>query len=721
MSYLRFMSESKMNWIAFLLFIVVGFSIYGNSFDVPFIFDDSDNIQNPSLRINELSPDSLLKAAVDSNLLKRPVANVSFAINYYFGVYNVRGYHLVNILIHIAASFFLFLLLKITFELPVNREKYFNSRLIALLASLLWLTHPLATQSVTYLVQRMNSLAAMFYVLAVLCYVQGRLKVEGDNEKLKSFDGWLWFAGSLISGILAIGSKEIAVTLPTVIFLYEWFFFQDLSWKWLNKKIPWIIALLVFLYCAAYYYLGGNPLSKIFNSCNNRPFSSLERVLTEFRVVMHYIGLIIYPNPDRLVFDYNFPLSISLFSPISTVVSILSLALICVLAAVIAKKERFIAFCVFWFFINLILESSVICLEIIFEHRTYLPSMFLLAIIPALLVRTRLNTVLMTIVLLTLCAGCGYWTIKRNKTWQDLIGFWQDSINKQPMKARGYNNLGVALAEANRMGEAGENFLKALELLPDFPEAYSNLGLVQYRQNRLVEAEKNFKQALDLRSHYIEGRLNLASLYKDQGKYDEALEQYRALYRQIPDNSIINKEMGQTLLRMGRPEESLSYLEKALGKLPQDKNVLLARGEVFMRSGKLEEAIQSYQAVLNVDKENSAANYNLGLLFTATGQEEEALSHYLKVVQRQSVDMPVLYNIGNTYLRLGAMENARSAYEGFIDSSRILADAHNNLGLVFIQEGNLERASEEFKKALRIDPNHPMAAKNLEKVQQEVR
>lgn len=712
-------SERKIRYLTLLILTFVGLYIYSNSFDVPFIFDDTDNIQNPSLRISELSADSLKKAAIESNLLKRPVANISFAINYYFGEYNVRGYHLVNILIHIAASYFLYLILAITFKMPANRERYGSYTLLPILAALLWLTHPLATQSVTYLVQRMNSMAALFYVLSVLCYVQGRLRGSFEGDYKQKIVEYLWHVASLIAGALAIGSKEIAVTLPCVIFLYEWFFLQDLSWKWLKRKLPWIVALLVFLYGAAYFYLDGNPFRVVLNSCNNRPFSLLERVLTECRVVMHYIGLLIYPNPDRLVFDYNFPLSKSLFSPLTTFVSFVSLIILFGIAVCIAKKERFLAFCILWFLVNLVLESSVICLEIIYEHRTYLPSMFLLAVFPALIYQIKLNKNIITCILILLIVGCGYWTRERNQTWQNPIQFWQDSIAKQPLKARGYNNLGVALCEARRFDEAVVFFVQALTLLPDFPEAYSNLGLVQYRQNRFNEAENNFKHALSLRNHFVEARLNLASLYKGLGQYSAALAQYRELYRQIPDYSILNKEMGQALLRMGQAEESLAFLEKAYKKLPNDMYLLLDRGEAFMRSGKGAEAIESYTKALDIEEGNAAAHYNLGLLLTAMGKEKTALSHYQKAEIRRSADVPVLYNIGNLYLRLGVLEDARLSYMEFIEASAVLADAYNNLGLVYIKKGDLNEAMGNFQSALRINPDHLMAAQNLTKARQE--
>ena len=718
----KLMSERKLSYLVLFFVTVIGFYIYYNSFDVPFIFDDSNNIQNPSLQISEISANSLVTAAVESTLRARPVANISFAINYYFGEYNVRGYHFVNVLIHIAASFFLYLLLSTTLKLPVNREKYKNYSLLPFMASLLWLTHPLATQSVTYLVQRMNSMAAMFFVLSVLCYVQGRLgSSEDDNDKHKQkFDKLLWFASCLISGVLAIGSKEIAVTLPGVIFLYEWFFLQDLSWRWLKKKLPWLLALLVFLYCAAYFYLNGNPFQRVFSGYSYRNFTILERVLTEFRVVIHYIELLIYPNPNRLVFDYNFPLSTSLFEPISTIFSLFGLIVVFGIAICIVKKERFIAFCLLWFLVNLVLESSVIALEIIFEHRTYLPSMFFLTLIPALLYRSGLNKNLASGILLSVIVVFGYWTMERNITWQNPVTFWQDSIMKQPLKPRGYNNLGTELYKDNRFDEAADNFIRALALLPNFPEAYSNLGLVRYRQNKFDKAENNYKKAIELRNHYIEANLNLATLYLDQQMYSEALALYRKLYGLIPEYSILNRELGHTLLRIGQVDGSLPYLEKAYKKLPKDIYLLLDRGEAFMRNGNLMESIKSYKEVLAVDVGNAGANYNLGLLLTATGNEEEALIHYRTVETHQSVDIPVLYNMGNLYLRLGDLKAAQNSYTKFIASSSLLANAYNNLGLVSIKEKDLSAAAANFEAALRITPGHSMALQNLARAQKEI-
>ena len=152
-----------------LVFSVVGFALYSNTFDSPFVFDDILRIiENQSIRITELSAANLIDTAFGKQSPKtRPIANVTFALNYYFHQYNVEGYHLVNIVIHILAGIFLFIFIQTTLNLPSLKTKVDHTFMVAFFAALLWLVHPIQTQSVTYIVQRMVLLAVMFYGLAV--------------------------------------------------------------------------------------------------------------------------------------------------------------------------------------------------------------------------------------------------------------------------------------------------------------------------------------------------------------------------------------------------------------------------------------------------------------------------------------------------------------------------------------------------------------------------
>ena len=164
---------------------------------------------------------------------------------------------------------------------------------------MIWLVHPLHVQSVTYIIQRMNSLAAMFYILAMLLYARGRL-ARGKGKQS------VFFLSSLGAGMLALGSKENAATLPLFILLYEWFFLQDLSFSWLRKRFLPILGVGVFLFFVAMIFLGQHPFDAILNSYGSRDFNMGQRVLTEFRVVLFYMGLLLFPHPARLNIDHDF-------------------------------------------------------------------------------------------------------------------------------------------------------------------------------------------------------------------------------------------------------------------------------------------------------------------------------------------------------------------------------------------------------------------------------
>ncbi|MCP4667218.1 MAG: hypothetical protein GY849_12725, partial [Deltaproteobacteria bacterium] len=279
----------------FLVFLV--FLIYSNTLGSPFILDDRPNIvKNPHIRLTRINLGDIKRAGFDGPMKNRPVSYISYGLNYYFHQYHVFGFHLANILIHVTTGIFLYLFIKATLNLKTLRSRYGPYGWIPFIAVLVWLIHPIQTQSVTYIVQRMNSMASMFYVLAFFLYVRARLADENWKK-------WALFAASAASGLCSFGSKEIAATLPFCIFLYEWYFFQDLSWTWLKGRLFLFVGVLLLFVVAAFIYLGANPVEKILSSYAMRDFTLTQRVLTEFRVVIFYIGLLLFPHPSRLNLD----------------------------------------------------------------------------------------------------------------------------------------------------------------------------------------------------------------------------------------------------------------------------------------------------------------------------------------------------------------------------------------------------------------------------------
>jgi hypothetical protein len=236
---------------------LIVFLVYSNTLGSPFVFDDAPNIkENPHIRLTTLTLGGITRAGFESPSPNRPVANVSFGLNYFSHQYDVLGYHLINILIHVTTGIFLYLFVKTTLSLPSLCSRYKAQKWIPFITVLIWLVHPIQTQSVTYIVQRMNSMAAMFYVFSLFLYAKARIAEEKGKRRAL-------FGGCIVAGILALGSKEIAATLPFFIFLYEWYFFQDLSWAWLKRNSLPFAGILVLIAIVAFMYLGAHPLEKL--------------------------------------------------------------------------------------------------------------------------------------------------------------------------------------------------------------------------------------------------------------------------------------------------------------------------------------------------------------------------------------------------------------------------------------------------------------------------
>ncbi|MCK5420243.1 MAG: hypothetical protein KAI93_17080, partial [Desulfobacterales bacterium] len=266
--------------------------IYADTLTAPFIFDGRINIEeNPHIRISRITLKGLATAAFDSPSHQRPLANISFALNYYLHGYNVVGFRLVNIIIHIISGILLYFFIQTTFRTPALRSCNTHAKWISFFAAAIWMVHPLQTQSVSYIVQRMNSLTAMFYILSFLLYAHFRMNPQKRSK-------WWLLSGCILAAILSLGSKENAATLPLFIILYEWYFFRDLSLKWLKAHILGLAGLFLLMAIIALIYVGVDPLDKILATYEIRNFTPTQRILTEFRVVIFYISLFLWPHPS---------------------------------------------------------------------------------------------------------------------------------------------------------------------------------------------------------------------------------------------------------------------------------------------------------------------------------------------------------------------------------------------------------------------------------------
>jgi hypothetical protein len=377
----RFLSLRHLTALA--LIAGVALVAYSNTFYVPFQFDDRPNIiNNPNVQIKVFTWDRLEQLI--KNTYKESIRIFSYftlALNYYFGEFDVFGYHLVNFIIHVASGIFLYWFVLLTFGLPSLKEGYQSiAYKVALFTSLIFISHPIQTQSVTYIVQRMASMAGMFYLLSLVFYIKGRL----SSGKTRYF----YIGAMIFTYLLGVFSKENIIILPFFIFIYEFFFFQNLRVSPKGRKtLGWLLGSIGLIVLIGFILWGKRYVDVIVEGYKIRDFTLTERVLTQFRVVLYYLTLLIYPHPSRLNLDYDFPVSKTILDPPTTLISIIIIAGLVGYSFWVAKKRPVLSFFILWYFGNLVIESSIFPLEMVYEHRLYLPSVGPFVLFSLLVVR----------------------------------------------------------------------------------------------------------------------------------------------------------------------------------------------------------------------------------------------------------------------------------------------------------------------------------------------
>ncbi|MCD6585401.1 MAG: tetratricopeptide repeat protein [Desulfobacteraceae bacterium] len=654
--------------------------IYSNSFYVPFTFDDRPFIINDtSVHLTDLSVSHLIKAVCEGYPGQRPLSNISFAVNYYFSNLQPFGYHLVNILIHSLSGIFLFFLLQNTITLAqpgifcrndlsgLSRKGPFDSQLIAFLAVLVWLFHPLHTESVTYICQRMTSLAGMFYVLSIWLYVKGRLSARFPDKT--NHRQIILFLGSAAAGGLAVLSKPNAATLPVMILFYEWAFFQNFRLDWFKRRFMWIILVLCLVCVFSILFLGNTPIDRILSAYAHRDFTLLQRVLTESRVIVYYLSLIVFPSYQRLNLDYDYPISTFLIAPSTTVIAIMAIIGLLGLAVYSSKKEPFIGFAVFWFLANLIIESSVIGLEIIFEHRTYLPSMFLIAAMAVIIFRFCQSDRIAVVIFCMIIFIEGLWTWQRNEIWQDELILWQDCVEKSPEKARSYYNLGCLLSQKNQLDQSISYFYKAAVLEPGSSYVHYNLGceLAKIQSNK--QAMAHFSKVLALDPNHADAHTNMANILSELGKQDRAIGHYRKAAALRPKNQEYLSNLGAALFSKGMVEDAIIYYQKAYQLKPDNITILNRLGYALFSWGKTDESIPYYMKVLELSPNNAEANGKMGDVLMRKKEYHQAISHYIKALKKNPNDAQSHYNLGIAYSRTDRLKQAEGHFKQAIKIS----------------------------------------------------
>lgn len=549
---------------AFFTLLLAILIIYSNSFDCSWHFDDYANIvENENVHMKSLSWAEVRATfnGIEKDKIVRPVAYLSLALNYYAGKTEVFGYHVVNLLIHCLASIFLFLFVYRMLNLPLLKERYgSNSYSIALLSTFLWAVNPVNVTSVTYIVQRMASMCGLFYIMAMYFYLLGRTAAV-TNRAVS------YFALCAAAGLLAVGTKENAVMLPVSLFFFDLFLIQGATRENVRRSLKVTVPMLMGILLLILLYFG---LSSLLGDYKARAFSPLQRVLSQPRAILYYVGLLFYPVTSRLMLLHDFQFSQSLLSPWTTTPALLILFTAMGAILLLSRRRPLIAFCGLFFLLNHAVESSFTSLELVYEHRNYLPSMLLFVLPTVFAVHilgrfsgTKLLQGAVAFVLLLVIVANGHTTYLRNAIFYNEETLWSDNIEKAPSLARPHCNLSwylfqkgdyaralteidkaiekktwahsrePALYHFNRgwflvaiggdLDRALESFRVAVTYWPTMAEPYTGIGLVMLGKGEFRQAETYCTKAISLNPRLAEGHYALSLLYLKKGMADEAI------------------------------------------------------------------------------------------------------------------------------------------------------------------------------------------------------
>ena len=707
------------HWIVLFLIILATFSVYANSFQTPFEFDDHRHIaENNEIR----DPANFL--GLGDMLHRRTLVKLTFALNYWAHGLDVFGYHLVNIAIHaINGCLVYFLTLTI---LAAAGQSYSagprpggRERLMALFSALVFVTHPLQTQAVTYIVQRMTSMAALFYLAAVLLYLRGRMAmIAGCRSRRRN--AYLYFSLAALSGILAVLCKQNAATLPGVVMVMEYLLFDRTMKGWM-KKLPWLAAGVVLwglllLVTVGFFAAAGSDgtpvdLSSI-TRMTDQKISRWNYLCTQFNAVAIYIRLLVLPVRQNL--DYMYPVKTGFFDGL-TPVAFLFLAAVLAGGIRAVKKQPVTSLAVLWFFITLMVESSVIPIDdTLVEHRLYLPIFGFALLLPHLFFsrlshRPAVVTTCCILIVILLSAG----TVARNMVWSDEIIMWKDVIEKSPSNARAYNNLGWALTRQERYEEAVPVFTKSLKFDPDYAEAMSNLAFVFKSLDRLDEAEAVSLRALQLKPDYAKAHINLANIYMKQDRFQEAVRHFGRGLPTLPRDQDAHNNMGLALVSLDKIDEGISYYHQALALAPEDAEVLTNLGLALKKQGKTNQATEHFTQALRNDPGCAEAHNHLGTVMAGNGALEQAVIRYREAVRLDPDYADAHNNLGLTLTQRGDLEQALDSFHQAISLNPGLAEAHNNLGGTLAKLGKAKEAVPYIEKALRLKTGFASAHNNM--------
>ena len=525
----------------FILLIVLTGTVYLNSLNNGFHFDDIHHIvDNKYLRSLNNIPrffidiDTFSAESAVSGGHFRPLVLTSHAVSYAISGANPIGYHIVSLIFHVGSAFMLFLIVKaILSGVRQDISGVSGARndsagfFVALAAALIFAVHPFNSEAVNYITARSSLMSGFFYLLAFYCWVRYRVSLTS-----------YFYLSSLLAFLLSLLSKEMAITLPLILFIYDLYFIPvsgDSFYKRLKMHcrvsagiIPFVLVISI-PYIIASIYLADSRIS-------SKPTDYYLHLLTEAKVIVKYIYLLFVPA--GLSVEHKIPFAASIWET-GVIGSIVLIALIIAVLLILYRHKdiewRAVSFFSFWFFISLLPVILVVLQAPLQENRGYIAAagfaVFAGTVLNKSVQWSRRHAALKILLLILVLILYSAMTIERNVIWASEYNLWEDAVKKSPMSWRAHYVLGKVYYNSRLEGLAIKEITRAVEIKPDYFDALHALGVIYMKRGELEPAREMLEKAVDAEPYWSNGRMSLGEVYEKLGRRDLAFREFETAVR----------------------------------------------------------------------------------------------------------------------------------------------------------------------------------------------
>ncbi len=627
-------------WATFfcaLLIIAAAAIAYHNSFTVPFIFDDRNWIvENPTIR--DLGHPARIVFPDRANLFGgRPTLSLTLALNYWLAGTDVRGYHAVNLAIHVLAGLALFGVIRRVLLAPSLRSRFGdNATPLAFATALLWVVHPLQTESVTYIIQRGESLAGLFFLMTLYCVIRG----AGLHERTGR-SAWWWYVAAAVSCVLGVGAKEWVAVAPLVMLLFDRAILSG-SFRRAIAERGGLYAALVATWAILAWELVSTNFHNQTTGVGVATFRPLSYFVTQPAVIVHYVGQAFWPNDLSLDYNWLPPHGwLEVAIPGSIVVALLALTVWALI-----WRPAFGAVGASFFLILAPTSSFLPMADAAAEHRMYLPLavVLTLAIVGGFYILgrrsdSRKQSALRRAIhwapigLSAFAVVALIWTtIERNHDYRSELAIWQDTVEKRPQNWRAHYNLACQLSALDRHAAAIHQYELAVKIAPNYAPANHNLGSELARLGDYDGVITYERRAIQADPNFVEAYVSLGLALEKSGRPREAINNYETAIELNPTCFDALNNIGPLLSRTADTDEAVKRLQQALRLKPESAKAHYNLGAARLRQGKWDEAEREYETTLSIDPAHAGAHADLAGILILRKQYDTAIEHCRRAI-----------------------------------------------------------------------------------------